>query len=73
MSANFLELPSELRNRVYELCLLHEETINPWMDYNQPQELTPGLLHANKTVHREASSLLYAQNRFNFAWPLLRT
>lgn len=67
MSANFLELPSELRNRVYELCLLHEEPINHWIDYNQRQELTPGLLYANKTVHREASSLLYAQNRFDFA------
>jgi hypothetical protein len=37
------------------------------MDYNQRQELTPGLLRANKTVHREASSLLYAQNRIDFA------
>ncbi|TVY80582.1 hypothetical protein LSUE1_G007654 [Lachnellula suecica] len=31
------------------------------------RELTPGILRANKTVHREASSLLYAQNRFDFA------
>jgi len=67
MPANFLNLPSELRNRVYELCLLHQEPIHPWMDYNHRQELTPGLLRANKTVHREASSLLYAQNRFDFA------
>jgi hypothetical protein len=37
------------------------------MDYNQRRELTPGLLRANKTVHHEASSLLYAQNRFDFA------
>lgn len=66
MSANFLKLPSELRNRVYELCLLNQEPINPWMDYNQRQELTPGLLRVNKTVHREASSLFYAQNRFDF-------
>jgi hypothetical protein len=67
MSANFLDLPSELRNRVYELCLLHEEPINPWIDQIQRQELTPGLLRANKTVHCEASSLLYAQNCFDFA------
>jgi len=66
MSTNFLKLPSELRNRIYELCLLHEEPINPWIDYNQRHELTPGLLRANKTIHREASSLLYAQNRFDF-------
>jgi hypothetical protein len=31
------------------------------------QALTPGLLLANKTVHSEASSLLYAQNRFDFS------
>jgi hypothetical protein len=72
MSANFLKLPRELRDRVYELCLLHQEPIDrwieydPWIDFDQRQELTPGLLRANKTVHREASSLLYAQNRFDF-------
>jgi hypothetical protein len=66
MSSNFLSLPSELRNRVYELCLLNQEPIDPWIDHNQRQEFTPGLLRANKTVHREASSLFYAQNRFDF-------
>ena len=66
MSANFLKLPGELRNSVYELCLLHQEPINPWADDKTLQELTPGLLRTNKTVHREASSLFYAQNRFDF-------
>jgi len=45
---------------------LHQELTDPWIDYNQRQELTPGLLRANKTVHREASSLFYAQSRFDF-------
>ena len=66
MSANFLKLPSELRNRVYELCLLHHEPIIPWGYFNQRRGLTPELLRANKTVYREASSLLYTQNRFDF-------
>jgi hypothetical protein len=66
MATTFLKLPSELRNRVYELCLLYQEPLDPWTNYNQRLELTPGLLRANKTVHREASSLLYAQNRFDF-------
>lgn len=66
MSANFLKLPSELRNRVYGLCLLLQNPIDPWINYSQRQELTLGLLRANKTVHREASSLFYAQNRFDF-------
>ncbi|KAL2066970.1 hypothetical protein VTL71DRAFT_1394 [Oculimacula yallundae] len=67
MSANFLTLPRELRDKIYELCLLSEEPINPWIDFNPRQELTPGLLRTNKTVHTEASSLLYGQNRFDFA------
>jgi hypothetical protein len=66
MSANFLRLPSELRNRIYELCLLHTEPIDPWAEYNELQELTLGLLCANKTVHRETSSLFYALNCFDF-------
>ncbi|CAF9924692.1 hypothetical protein IMSHALPRED_006266 [Imshaugia aleurites] len=66
MPANFLKLPSELRNSVYELCLLHQEPIDPCTGYNQRQELTPGLFRTNKIVHREASSLFYAQNRFDF-------
>ncbi|KAH6670164.1 hypothetical protein B0J14DRAFT_598013 [Halenospora varia] len=66
MLAKFLKLPSELRNRVYGLCLLLQNPIDPWINYSQRQELTLGLLRANKTVHREASSLFYAQNRFDF-------
>lgn len=66
MSPNFFSLPSELRNRVYELLLIHQEPIDPWVDHNRLQELTPGLFRANKTVQREVSSLFYAQNRFDF-------
>jgi len=64
MSANFLDLPRELRDLVYELCLLHPVPIVPWFQ----QELTSGLLRANKTAHREASPLFYSQNRFDFTW-----
>ncbi|TVY19295.1 hypothetical protein LARI1_G004808 [Lachnellula arida] len=64
--ANFRDLPSELRNRIYELCLLHQEPIDPWTHHYPRQDLTPGLLLANKTIHREANPLLYAQNRFDF-------
>jgi hypothetical protein len=68
MSANFLKLPSELRNRIYELWLFHEKPLDPWIDYNQRHELAPCVLCANKTVHHEASPLFYGQNRFNFTW-----
>jgi len=70
MPTNFLSLPGELRNGIYELLLLHQEPIVP-LDYNRryklTPKLTPGLLRTSKTVHREASSLLYAQNRFDFS------
>lgn len=65
MSTNFLSLPSELRNRIYELVLLDESSINPGIVSYPHHPLTPGLLCANKMIHREASSFLYAQNRFD--------
>lgn len=66
ISTNFLSLPSELRNKIYQLVLVQQEPIVPHFDYYQRHTLTPELLRTNKTVHREASSLLYAQNRFDF-------
>lgn len=66
MSSNFFSLPRELRDRIYELVLLQQELIDPWMLQNLQQKLNPELLHVNKTIHREASSLIYAQNRFDF-------
>ena len=66
MSANFLSLPSELRNKIYEQVLVDQEYIDPFT-LSYLRLLTPELLRTNSTVCREASSLLYAQNRFNFA------
>ncbi|KAL8748246.1 MAG: hypothetical protein Q9184_007470 [Pyrenodesmia sp. 2 TL-2023] len=66
MSSNFFSLPREIRDQIYEPVLLHREPIDPWVDYNGHQKLTPGLLRANKAVHREASSLFYARNCFGF-------
>jgi hypothetical protein len=70
MSANFLSLPSELRNNIYRQLLVLPKPVacptNPWLKQSQVRTLTPGLLRANKIVHLEASSMLYAQNRFDF-------
>lgn len=72
MSANFLSLPSELRNNVYEQVLVLREPIacptQQGLERLQLQlgSLTLGLLRTNKAVRREASSILYAQNRFDF-------
>ncbi len=70
MSTNFLSLPSELRSNIYEQLLVLQEPVasptNPWVRQSQVQALTPGLLRTNKTVHLEASWVLYAQNCFDF-------
>ncbi|CAO2655007.1 Nn.00g117400.m01.CDS01 [Neocucurbitaria sp. VM-36] len=65
MPISFFSLPSELRNTVYELVLLHQEPIYPCVYYSQHQKLTPELFRANKAVHREASSLFYSRNSFD--------
>jgi hypothetical protein len=67
MALTFLSLPSEIRNEIYGLLLLHQSSIRPWGDRCLPQQTrTPGLFRANKTVHREATPLFYGQNRFDF-------
>ncbi|KAL2211079.1 hypothetical protein CC79DRAFT_1331447 [Sarocladium strictum] len=62
--ASFLQLPSELRNTIYELLLLHLEPIDPV--YPDPLGLTTGLFRVCKAIHHEATSLLYSRNRFDF-------
>lgn len=74
--SNFLSLPSELRNRIYELCLLQPEPIEPIEPielikrmvslFNRRQESAVGIFRTNKVIYREASSLFYAQNHFDF-------
>lgn len=65
ISSNFFSLPRELRDQIWELVHLHQELIDPRVDYNLRQKLTPELLRVNQSIHREASSPFYAQNRFD--------
>ncbi|KAL8654905.1 MAG: hypothetical protein Q9226_003252 [Calogaya cf. arnoldii] len=66
MATNFFSLPREIRDQIYGLVLLQQEPIDPFNNWRQ-QQLTPGLLRANKTVHQEASSQFYAQNYIEFS------
>jgi hypothetical protein len=69
MPTNLLSLPSEIRNNIYEQLLVLQEPVdpfNPWFRLTNLGALTPGLLLVNKAIHRETSSLLYAQNQFDF-------
>lgn len=67
---NFLSLPSEIRNRIYELVLVHDEPVHPfkppWSIIRQELTDTSGLFRASKTIHREASSMFYMRNHFDF-------
>ncbi|KAK0124552.1 hypothetical protein ONS95_009500 [Cadophora gregata] len=65
---SFLDLPSEIRNSVYELCLLQQSPINPFDEYYPGSGLTPGVLRVNRQIYREASSFMYAQNIFDLSW-----
>ncbi|KAL5354595.1 hypothetical protein ACLOAV_000684 [Pseudogymnoascus australis] len=65
MPTNFLTLPRELRDIIYELCLLTEEPVRPLGDTLYKWGLTPGILGTNKTIYNEARLFLY-QNRFDF-------
>ncbi|EFX02350.1 hypothetical protein CMQ_2399 [Grosmannia clavigera kw1407] len=56
MSFNFMCLPGELRNKIYELVLVYQEPI---------RELLPGLLFTNRAIRHEASSIFYNQNQFH--------
>lgn len=63
---NFLSLPRELRNQIYVYVLVDEDYINPETWY-YPRPLSTQLLRTNKTIHNEATEVLYSLNRFDFA------
>lgn len=63
MSTNFLSLPGELSNKIYNHLLVREEPIDPWGDHG----LELNLCLANKTIHRETESVLYGQNSFDLS------
>jgi hypothetical protein len=68
----FLSLPGELRNQIYELLLLREHPIDfvrcDSLRVSNPPPGAPvvALLRVNKAIHREAASLLYGANCFDF-------
>src|SRR4051794_5133597 len=67
MPTNFLSLPRELHDNVYEQLLVLERNVSqPWFNYFHFNELTLGFLCANKTIHLEACLILYGKNRFDF-------
>lgn len=66
---SFLDLPSEIRFRIYQECLISHDPILlfEWIKSHalcRNYELSPALLRTNKTIEEEASTVLYSQNVF---------
>ncbi|KAH8677976.1 hypothetical protein BX600DRAFT_506967 [Xylariales sp. PMI_506] len=65
--SNFFNLPRELRDQIYELCLVHHEPLRFDGGY-WGQKFGAGLLRTSKTTHHEASALFYSHNHFDFTF-----
>ncbi|MCJ1257758.1 hypothetical protein MMC24_005584 [Lignoscripta atroalba] len=72
---NFFGLATEIRLKIYSELLILSEPIVFVADYgpssppllqSKRDSLYPALLRVNKKAHREASPLLYSNNRFQF-------
>ncbi|KAL4886857.1 hypothetical protein BJY04DRAFT_176722 [Aspergillus karnatakaensis] len=64
MRANFLSLPGEIRNTIYNHVLVSEEPLAPG---GINSSIAPKILLANKTIYNEAASLLYSENTIDLA------
>jgi hypothetical protein len=72
----FLELPTEIRLKIYAELLVVEESIPLVLVYSTPpravrrrqrgDELSPAVLRLNKHIHDEAGPVLYSHNVFRF-------
>ncbi|KAL1393629.1 hypothetical protein HDK64DRAFT_8951 [Phyllosticta capitalensis] len=65
----FLELPRELRNRIYRFATTSDEPIvliDAVSRDDPTSTLTPALLTVSKQVHEEAMDVLYGENTFLF-------
>ena len=58
-SSRLLGLPGELRNRIYQFCL-----VEGVVDLNSKQFPEPSLLSTCKEVRAEAGSIFYNENKF---------
>lgn len=64
----FLDLPSELRNRVYRYALVQDKTIEFPPDWHYPQKTSGGQLLATcQQIEKEASEILYGENSFKLS------
>jgi hypothetical protein len=71
MPTNFLSLPSELRNIIYELdltrCYTNGKRHHCWCPHEIHTNPIPGLFFVNKRISLEASSVFYAAICFDLS------
>lgn len=73
---HFLDLPTELREMIYEYCLIVEGQINPYPTEYEKQELMRpfprkpdvSLLQVNKLIRAEAGIILYGKNLWRLSY-----
>jgi hypothetical protein len=73
-TVNFLDLPDEIRNRIYEIVLIILHPLYVFQDPGSPvATFAPdrprqwlALLHTNRQISVEACAVLYAINHFEF-------
>ncbi|EME47532.1 hypothetical protein DOTSEDRAFT_69472 [Dothistroma septosporum NZE10] len=67
------ELPREIRDRIYSLCLMSRETLPvEWprpRDAHTSYDLQPQLLRTCRVIHNESAALLYTLNNMTFHHP----
>ena len=58
----FLDLPPELRNRIYSMSMATDDTI--WIPCSNSQDMQPDITRVNSQIRREALPVFYAENTF---------
>lgn len=66
MAAHFLTIPAELRNRIYELVVIEEETIR---FQHTAKSLQPPILRVCQQTRTECRQMYYERNTFIFLKP----
>ena len=68
--SRFLQLPVEIRNKVYEYCFT-EVVVSPKCTYDEnPAEYPLNLLQVNKQIYMEAATMSYHRCKFDLGWAL---
>ena len=70
--ASWDDLPGEVRNQIYRFLLVndkHVDTEARRLGKAVTTDLNPVILRVCKKVYKEASSVLYRENKFRFDYP----